>query len=116
MPAPEQNSESRTATTAHTPGPWSVSEWGVTGATGDVLEVVQGFAYDEFDSEPACINVGNDADARLIAAAPDMLTMLKDILNECDLLENNSAAIRASSISIIRMYARAAITKATGSK
>jgi hypothetical protein len=56
--------------TQHTPGPWILDERdnSITGADGTTVCE---------DGSGAFIAIPNDADARLIAAAPDMLESLK---------------------------------------
>lgn len=62
----------------HTPGPWSVSEYGIDGPDGaSILRAVDGHVYDEYDSDSATIDFSNEADARLIEAAPDMFQTLE---------------------------------------
>lgn len=55
----------------HTPGPWVVGNVGEVVAGGTTLADVYG------DDEQA------DVDARLIAAAPDLLAALEDMINHC---------------------------------
>ena len=84
-------------TTQHTPGPWTTSslpngtEWTVSIDDGDMLADLTG-----------CPN--EQANARLIAAAPDLLAALQKI-----------DANAAESVEWIRRVAREAIAKATGS-
>lgn len=74
----------------HTPGPWRLEEV-IDGSikhlcpVGDVdgfslLTVVNTEGYDDDEYVPFAA-VYRDADARLIAAAPDLLEALKDMLN-----------------------------------
>ena len=82
---------------AHTPGPWSVG--GPTEFVNQVrIEPCIGVAY----------GAGGEvvANARLIAAAPDLLAALQKALDHC--------ILPASSISAAEAEARAAIAKATG--
>lgn len=61
-------SESRNSRDMHTPGPWVVSGT-VTEMRGEMLSV-NGYEY------PGLALVSTDADADLIAAAPDLLASL----------------------------------------
>lgn len=79
-------------TTKHTPGPWTIVETGKTGLGEVVCEVGRGGDIDPRD-EDSLYQVGRMCDwggwdkettlanARLIAAAPEMLAALEDILN-----------------------------------
>ena len=88
----------------HTPGPWTAvkpdrnsSAWRVTlspkDARGDICNVLHGLA----SSHPA----DTSANARLIAAAPDLLEALRGVLRVAD-----RATVEFD-------FARSAITKAT---
>ena len=93
--------------TKHTPGPWnsrikSERTWNVG-------------VYDAQGNEVAHVSVKSaltahrrDADARLIAAAPDLLSALQQI--EC----LDDSVIGVNRIEYARNIARAAIAKATG--
>lgn len=67
----------------HTPGPWhwhptSAEPFSLMGANGqDVIRAVDGHVYSEHSSDAATIDIHTEADANLIAAAPDMLAALK---------------------------------------
>ena len=84
--------------TKHTPGPWVTSslpngtEWTVSADDGDMLADLTG-----------CPN--EKANARLIAAAPDLLALVLDALDDPDVDILGSEWVRD---------ARAAIAKATG--
>ena len=74
----------------HTPGPWSVEPESVTAATGHYEPPVI-LAADGFTSV-AIIRVGaghDEANARLIAAAPDLLRAAKDAQCACPLGERD---------------------------
>lgn len=96
--AADRDSESRTALTAHTPGPWR-------------------FLGDNLISDTAHISVasvslwnGAAADLRLIAAAPDMLAALQTILGIYSDDESPNKGMKFSErINLVR----AAIAKAT---
>lgn len=104
-------------TVAHTPGPWFVSGVRLKMNGGEWLSINR---YDESkkqDENIAC--VGYDprtgagwADARLIAAAPELLEQLKFALSWIEDLprKNSTHQLIDSSVEAIR----AAIAKATG--
>lgn len=52
--------------TEHTPGPWVMRTWGSTSCV-----MTEG-------NDTIAINIENEADARLIAAAPEMLELLRE--------------------------------------
>ena len=83
-------------TTQHTPGPWELRRsvrgyWFIDHEQGG-----EGYTLTKLDC--------NEADARLIAAAPDLLAALEELLNALPSATSHPA-IKA---------ARAAIAKATG--
>ena len=94
----------------HTPGPWIAEEVGSTGGENPVpvVEVVTADGY-----ERVCEYVSKD-DARLIAAAPELLDALIDMLATAE----HAYTVRASDGAEIThpavTRARAAIAKATG--
>jgi hypothetical protein len=81
----------------HTPGPWAVSK--PSGNYIDAPAVRGSIAALTFSATPA--------DARLIAAAPDLLTALED------LVKSNFGQPRSVTVPALD-NARAAIAKATG--
>jgi hypothetical protein len=89
---------------SHTPGPWIVEE-DVRHYSG--AEEMVGYNIvapgDKYIAGPEGILPDNEADARLIAAAPDLL-------EACKAAEWNSLDLPASVVEQLR----AAITKATG--
>lgn len=66
----------------HTPGPWVVHPWGdkdyEINAALDTVCNVPGFDDDTVDADRA------EANARLIAAAPELLAALKEIADNCE--------------------------------
>lgn len=99
--------------TMHTPGPWGVTITGpgLLGIEGDDGALVAG------------VHGGNDANARLIAAAPDLLAALEaatyalqgvqEFLGGYELPSRDAAVAVGDAIDAIGP-ARAAIAKATG--
>ena len=93
----------------HTPGPWDAIWWDTDGL----------YVGKEDTSAPvdvvARVESNNEADARLIAAAPDLLEALEGLFRECVMIhrfggdaDNTRAAREAEEA------ARAAIRKARG--
>lgn len=96
--------------TTHTPGPWHISDETnplITNDSGSV-DVAQVFMYDEgtFGS----LRPNAYADARLIAAAPDLLAALRLIANS----EEFSGDTVVCDFATLQSVARAAIARATG--
>ena len=104
----------------HTPGPWMVEKW--NGARGETFVQVQGpfeksEAFDAMSGRPIgqdrrciarCGTTREDvveANASLIAAAPELLAALRGLVCELD-----SVKVPAPGL----VHARAAIAKATG--
>lgn len=93
---------------AHTAGPWSVAEYG----DGDSLVIHAGedwrvcFMATPGSSPRAMETI--EANARLIAAAPDLLEALKEIERIC------GGASNFTGESVIAAKARAALAKAEG--
>ena len=91
----------------HTPGPWYLNPRGwVVQSTGDIVTRLE------------CSN-NNEADARLIAAAPTLLDALAgcaDALREAgkDFAQANRLAARPNLYELHEQAARAAIAKARG--
>jgi hypothetical protein len=87
----------------HTPGPWQVN-------SNDPLHVCDADGESRGCSPIAFVQVGNDgrwtakANARLIAAAPELLERLEELLEYSENLRGSGVYNRA----------RAAIAKATG--
>ena len=80
----------------HTPGPWHLNPRGwVVQSTGDIVTRLE------------CSN-NKDWDARLIAAAPELLDAL------IEMLEASERPVPERWLSNVRSHARSAIAKATG--
>jgi hypothetical protein len=86
----------------HTPGPWRYWACRIDSSTG--MEHYAQFANPKGHVFRAPLQYLSDADARLIAAAPDLLGALQELLG-CDKTQTSFGAV---------MRARAAIAKATG--
>jgi hypothetical protein len=107
--APSTDREDRTAQ-PHTPGPWSIVEYG----DGDSLVIHAGddwrvcFMATPGESPGAMQRI--EANARLIASAPELLEALKELLQTVD--AQYRAGLRWDPETVER--ARAAIAHATG--
>ena len=103
--------------TNHTPGPWVVhhergSEWALVmsgGPAGRIICNVNPESCPDTSSAPAFVRMPMEANARLIAAAPDLLDALSDLLERIERSPTLLPHISADS----RNAARAAIAKAT---
>ena len=94
---------------AHTPGPWEFVQAG----SGDFPTWNVRIGDRGFIRLPATADMDvMDADARLIAAAPELLEALRSIADCCD--EEHAARDYASRQTEIRGIARAAIAKSEG--
>jgi len=83
---------------AHTPGPWYLNPRGwVVQSTGDIVTRLEG-------------SYNKEADARLIASAPDLLNLLT-AAGRLEELTGENLAVYARTYAAL---ARAAIAKATG--
>lgn len=80
----------------HTPGPWIVWPNGSSGY--------------EMRDPTRFVHKANYADARLIAAAPDLLEALRDLVARCD----GPEGVRADGSNIETLAAHVAIAKAAG--
>lgn len=104
----------------HTPGPWAVRRWSwPTQVEGSIHQVISADSFPTafvpaWDKpEPGEVEAGDEAraNARLIAAAPELLEACKLIVSAFDALKPASAA-RNEPLQI--NAARAAIAKAEG--
>ena len=87
----------------HTPGDWSVKHWPKSGPNGwESWEICHGSI-----GESVCERVYTEADANLMAAAPDLLAACEDIVTLTYGPEN------LTSVRVLKL-ARAAITKSKG--
>lgn len=89
-------------TARHAPGPWATKPQGEANHHAILLENGKWLAALQFNGE--LTEAQQEASARLIVAAPELLAALKDLLN----YENLGAYDRAD----VRKQARAAIAKA----
>lgn len=114
------------ASIAHTPGPWRLHPWygprpGLNTKPGRYAGIYEPVPGCEYGSKSLVLGVGikgdvddywlqiSDANARLIAAAPDLLEALRALVTE-----SGGKAIPNSSLTACREQAIAAIAKAEG--
>ena len=104
----------------HTPGPWNcyIPEIGNEKDTNDVGNFYWSIHPDLFHSDVNYLHVTgwmSEANARLIAAAPDLLEVVKSLLECGDFF---TSAIEAKNHSVdfeeLEVFARAVVSKATG--
>ena len=104
----------------HTPGPWEFGpNHSSTGLAGQLVVRPAGeFPHGEWVADVGSMyDDHREANARLIAAAPDLLKALEKIIemNRQWALDQYGDATKAENMDCVRV-ARAAITKATGEK
>ena len=105
-----------TNTTAHTPGPWWVYNEGSrfpgieAGLNGRNFSVVVYGNDNEIEGVKGRTHAEAIANARLIAAAPELLEALEHYLIQDEIAEGYGGGVGGSA----REQARAAIAKATG--
>lgn len=90
----------------HTPGPWTVESVRSGFYIMSQFDVIVATA----DPDGRYGTIGNEANARLIAAAPDLLAALKHIISNCRVFCEDSMDIDDGAV----YDARAAIAKAKG--
>ena len=86
----------------HTMGPWTVAR-----NTDDGLDII---SSDEVTYVEVALDVRTEADARLLAAAPDLLEALRDLVARCD----GDEGVREDGSNIDTAWAHAVIAKAEG--
>lgn len=104
--------------TKHTPGPWHINTAG-SSSRGEPFKITEIYVYapDTQDDTAICADVidpvtqePSEANARLIAAAPDLLAALVNLLNDTQHAEHPDCDDGPCPV----REARAAIQKATG--
>ena len=91
--------------TKHTPGPWNFAKSDIDGRYS-----IYGNGPLAYCGDTGAVNGDGEANARLIAAAPDLLVALKALVGEADLGEVDLDDDDRAKLE----QARAAIAKATG--
>jgi hypothetical protein len=71
--------------TKHTPGPWEIDREFIRNAEGQMIAEVQRYHYLEIQLPDGTLDVGSEempykANARLMAAAPELIEILEDLL------------------------------------
>ena len=101
--------------TTHTPGPWVLDGPGTAHITGDedCYHCING-AEGWIDSNLLLSGFMLDADACLIAAAPDLLAALQALLEACEQRANTEGGDFGSGIGPAAALATAAIARAAG--
>lgn len=98
----------------HTPGPWNYDRSGYSLYVNSGRELVTALSMDGKRLETS------EANARLIAAAPDLLEALKEATSALEWrwerVANRAAPVHETAIQEAYNQARAAIAKATGEK
>lgn len=100
----------------HSAGPWNADECGVRNRSGYICQINRPTRFDGQDERYAREVAERTADARLIAAAPDLLAALKgldEFWSEDFPLGPDTPSLHYSMISMWRQI-RAAIAKAEG--
>jgi hypothetical protein len=92
--------------TQHTPGPWKVRKQG----HGTFI----GFASDSFIGEVYTASGRQEANANLLAAAPELLAALKEIKHWADITRGDPNNNLGAEIESVFNVAYAAIAKAEG--
>lgn len=99
--------------TAHTAGPWLVSKNSDGMMIGPKVVASGGLvAAVSYDGAPGGFGAEADSNARLIAAAPELLAAFRQIVIECAESPNSDA----NRLIVILDLARAAIAKAKGAQ
>lgn len=99
---------SQTKSVEHTPGPWTVGDFDDCGSLSAQGSCGGGYEVDGPDRGPH--GYKNQADAKLIAAAPDLLEALRALVEEHDAPRYGTHEKRANDWAA----ARVAIAKAEG--
>jgi hypothetical protein len=78
MPTTTKLEAARAAIAAHTPGPWSIDAAGDIFAGRELIAIPCGFNYGNYRDADDGGKAEFDANARLIAAAPELLEALQE--------------------------------------
>jgi hypothetical protein len=99
--------------TKHTPGPWSIHPRSATSVMAEGMGIASCAGHSDNKKDPVALCLEQEANARLIAAAPDMLEALEFSAYVIERLENDLKKFRPGTYSGSNK-ARAAIAKAKG--
>jgi hypothetical protein len=105
-------SENKEKMMGHTPGPWRNDEYGIRDRGGYICGLHWPMRYQAQDDRFVTEQEERLADARLIAAAPDLLAALRKILHQFELNLPKHGVVHDERQALID--AHAAIAKATG--
>jgi hypothetical protein len=103
----------------HTQGPWVFNEYGIVGPNNEaVVEAYNGQIYNEWDQDPAAIEISQENKA-LILSAPDLLEAAMVALDDMDEWLAISESLERAGFNMDDTAERAenlraAISKATG--
>ena len=110
----------------HTPGPWFVSmkpDWDEDGGMGPAVYDCDGGVFAVVDDEPETIaRPFYEADAHLIAAAPEMLEVLEDLVDilekaaQSEMDDDGMSHVSYNVVCLARSKAYDVLRKARGSK
>ena len=94
----------------HTPGPWKFFR----PATGNGFIHIDSAERYRRGEIATCFGENNEADARLIAAAPELLQQCEDALSMCEDAISGKWEPNDDGFAVAAHYLRAVIAKATG--
>lgn len=100
-------------TVKHTPGPWAASGDTVKGPAGNIVAECCGYSVKATDPSHRAQG-GREANAHLIAAAPELLAALEALESEIRYLNETALEHPSMPPRRIMLAARAAIAKARG--
>ena len=98
---------------SHTPGPWRLAAWDEETEQARIEMAVRGPGLVGF-AWSGWVQTGNEANARLICAAPDLLAALQVLENSVNLSVSGVALIPIPAWTTLLAQAQAAIAKARG--
>jgi hypothetical protein len=100
-----------------TPGPWLVDEGGIrcdhSHNYGIVAQVHEGHVYSEYTSDSPTLDFANAADARLVAAAPELYDTIRRVADQLVSIEGRTKGDRLRLRDQLAVL-RAALAKARG--
>jgi len=95
----------------HTPGPWSTFQ---DASLRHTVGTATGRICDMWGQEPAFFTAEDAANARLIAAAPELLSALAEVTGVIEAYCDDHNSARPTDVTVVLPKLRAAIAKATG--
>jgi hypothetical protein len=97
-------------TEKHTPGPWWITDHGVRDSGGYICHTKSVQRYADQDERYVREVAQREADKHLIAAAPDLLASLRDMVEWLD--DGNRQLSESAAADVAK--ARSALSRATG--